>query len=59
SPQVREAAKILEKNFRLKLPGKTFRSYLQFIQLFFAIKANRKKMQKDLEDALKSESKNL
>lgn len=59
SPQVREAAKILEKNFRLKLPGKTFRSYLQFIQLFFAIKANRKKMQKDLEDTLKSESKNL
>lgn len=49
SSEVRAAANLLEKNFRLKLPHKTFKSYLQFIQLYFSILRNKKKMKQNLE----------
>lgn len=49
SSEVRAAANLLEKNFRLKLPHKTFKSYLRFIQLYFSILRNKKKMKQNLE----------
>lgn len=51
-PRVREAAKLLESNFRLKLPNKNFKSFLQFLQLFFSILKNKKKMKEDLKQAV-------
>lgn len=51
---VRDAAKILECNFRLKLPNKNVKSYLQFFQLFFSILTNKQKMKDDLAKALQA-----
>jgi len=49
SEEVRAAAKLLEDNFRLKLPKKTLRSYWQFLKLYVAILRNKKAMQQELE----------
>lgn len=47
-----EAAHFLEKKFRLKLPKKNLKSYVQFIQLYFAILKNKTQMQNELEKAI-------
>ncbi len=52
--EVRKAANLLEKSFRLKLPNKSLKSYLQFIQLFFSILKNKRKMKEDLKQAIKA-----
>lgn len=52
--EVHAAANLLEKNFRLKLPHKTFKSYLRFIQLYFSILRNKKKMKQELEVVIRS-----
>ena len=49
SEDVRLAAEQLEKNFRLKLPKKTIKSYFQFIRLYFAIKRNKRQIAEDLD----------
>lgn len=59
SDDVRNAAKLLERNFRLKLPGKNLRSLLQFIQLFFAILKNKKNMKRDLKENVLAFAKKL
>lgn len=51
--EVKEAAALLERDFRLKLPLKTFKSYCQFVQLFVAILLNKRKMRRELEEAIK------
>lgn len=48
-PEVVQAAKLLEENFRLKLPSKNLKSYSQLIWLYFSILKNKKKMRNDLE----------
>lgn len=53
SKEVEEAALLLENNFRLKLPGKTLKSYCQFVQLYFSILFNKGKMKRELEEAIK------
>lgn len=47
--EVKKAAKLLEKNFRLKLPRKNMKSYFQLVQVYFSLLKNKKKMQYDLE----------
>lgn len=53
SDEVRAAAELLEKNFRLKLPKKTIKSYFQFLRLYFAIKQKKAKMRKDLDNEIR------
>ena len=49
SPEVRAAANLLKKKYRLKLPHKNFRSVCQFLRLFIALKVNKSSMRVDLE----------
>ena len=59
SPEVREAAKLLEENFRLKLPKKTLKSYRQFIRLYLAILRNKKAMRQELDKETEKVAKQL
>ena len=59
SPEVREAARLLESNFRLKLPKKTIKSYWQFIRLYVAILRNKKAMRQELDEATEKVAKQL
>lgn len=52
SDDVRKAAELLGRNFRLKLPHKNLKSYFQLIQLLVAVYCNKKKMKEDLEEAI-------
>ena len=51
--EVLEAAKLLEANFRLKLPKKTLKSYWQFLKLYVAILRNKKAMRQELDKETK------
>lgn len=51
---VKEAAARLEKRYRLKLPHKTFRSYIQFVLLLAEVMLHRKRMKTELEKGLKA-----
>ena len=53
SDEVRKAAKLLENNFRLKLPQKTLKSYWQFFKLYITILFKKKAMKQELNDAIK------
>lgn len=50
--EVREAAQVLENNFRLKLSEKTLKSYWQFFKLYIAILFNKKAMKQELNDTI-------
>ncbi|MEI3582855.1 MAG: ElyC/SanA/YdcF family protein [Alphaproteobacteria bacterium] len=52
---VKEAAARLEKRYRLKLPHKTFRSYIQFVLLLAEVMLHRKRMKTELEKRIESE----
>ena len=51
--EVRDAARLLEKNFRLKLPKKNLRSLFQVVRLYFCILTNKGKMRKELDEVVK------
>lgn len=51
--ELREAANLLEQNFRLKLPNKNLKTLFQFIRLYFTIIFNKKLMINDIELAIK------
>ena len=52
SDEVKKAAALLEKNFRLKLPHKTLKSYFQLIRLLRAVSLNKEQMKADMEAAI-------
>ena len=59
SDDVRKAAKLLENNYRLKLPQKNVRSYMQLIKLYLSVLKNKKHMKDDLEFAITAFRKQL
>ncbi len=52
SDEIRKAAELLEQNFRLKLPYKNLKSYLQLVQLLVAVYCNKNKMRENLKEAI-------
>lgn len=56
---VREAAQILEQNFRLKLPHKTLKSYWQLVKLYIAVQYNKQAMKEDMEEVISKTAQNL
>lgn len=59
SAEVRYAAGFLEKRYRLKLPGKTLRSWGQMICLLFDFFRHRKIMQIELSQTVRNERRRL
>lgn len=57
--KVRAAARLLEANFRLKLPKKTLKSYWQFIRLYVAIHRNKEAMMKELDEEIQKVAQQL
>ena len=55
SQEVRDAAKWLEKRYRLKLPNKNLRSLFQFLNLLRDLKKNKKRMEQELLQQIKNE----
>ena len=56
SDELRKAAELLEKNYRINLPNKNWETYLQKIRLYFLILKNKNKMKKSLRHAINNMS---
>ena len=58
-PYVREAARLLEQNFRLKLPHKTLKSYWQLAKLYIAVLTHKRAMKKEMEALIEQTAQKL
>jgi len=73
TPEIREADAFLRRHYRLKclnrprkvcglslnLPVKNFRSFCQFVQIFYAVQKNRRQMQNALKEEIVNMAKRL